>query len=105
MGGSDGHARLLERLDDLRLRLLFGALARAREDSGGAGDDEFENEDAAACALACASGFGGDDDPLLRCGPAAFDRRAVDAQRRRELALPAEASGQATTAGHQADVP
>ena len=94
MGGPDGYARLLERLDDLRLRLLFDVLAPAGRDSGGE-EDEFEDDDDDAWALACSHGFDGDDDPLLRYDPAAFDRRTVNAELRRELAPAVSVSGRA----------
>lgn len=83
VGGPDGYDGLLERLHDLRLRLLFDALAPAGE--GGGEGDAFE-EEGDAWALACSYGFDGDDDPLLRYDPSAFDRRAVNAELRREFA-------------------
>ena len=94
VGGPDGYARLLERLDDLRLRLLFDVLAPAGRDGGGE-EDELEDDEEDAWALACSYGFDGDDDPLLRYDPAAFDRRAVNAELRRELAPAASVSGRA----------
>ena len=90
--GPDGYDHLLERLHELRLRLLFDALSPAGEGDGGE-EDGCEDDD--AWALACSHGFDGDDDPLLRYDPSVFDRRAVNAELRRELAPTVPVSGRA----------
>ena len=85
VGGPGGYDHLLERLHELHLRRLFDAFAPMGEDDGGE-EDEPEDDEEDAWALACSYGFDGDDDPLLRYDPAAFDRWAANAEPRRELA-------------------
>ena len=92
-----GQQHYVEDADDLRelrLRLLFDALSPAGEGDGSE-EEGSENEEDDAWALACSYGFDGDDDPLLRYDPAAFERRAVNAELRREFAPAASASGRA----------
>lgn len=78
IGGPDGYDRLLERLEDVRLERIYGTYQSIDLDNE---EGSKENE----WALAARNGFDGFEDPLLRYDPSAFDRRAVNAELKREF--------------------
>lgn len=84
VGGPGGYERLLQRQSDWRYDIGMGP-DRLYED--GIPDDlEEEWTEDERWMVASRNGFDGDEDPLLRYDPEPFDRRAVNAELKREFA-------------------
>jgi hypothetical protein len=107
IGGPDGYDRLLWRLDEVRLDRLYGAFRPAREDDGTVGEVSEENEvdpvEEDAWSYDTSRGFDGDDDPLLRYDPAAFDRAAVNAGLKQEFVAALDTSHRVPAEWDQAE--
>jgi hypothetical protein len=107
IGGPDGYDRLLRRLDEVRLDRLYGVVLPPHENDalGTVSEDSEVDPIEDAWSYFTSHGFDGDDDPLLRYDPAAFDRAAVNAELRQEFVVTLNTSHQVLAEGDQAELP